>query len=694
MLGAGFLGFAAGLARSSAADRELIGDIEEELIKQRQQDLLEIQNRWHRDGVSPTEQTYRALVRPPRPMNGETATGEPLVLDETDRRLGKMIQERCDRVWEGIDVRRYVMRKDGQVAGLDGGAILAEIREIVRDVARLYSADTDNPVMEARIGDIALAARSVVSELLQAAQQVPFVDPTRLTIRQIVNGLERVQKARNLYRKLTPYQHYVSGVTIAARFALGANPVSLVAWYLGGEAAKAAGKRVLATYSEVWLKELLEGAVALVYLRVAGAYDPRRIYLSADWIALVEALRVHKHIPGVDHNRKLLLERILHAQIPDEFAKMTLLRALAEDRDPNSGMLPIDFTSLHPAQRQAIAERLAAILPSMRGLNEPEASKAIDDLGSRLQWGLQVDLIGAGSRPEVRAEEGLVQLATLARDWCRLSREKARVAMSESAFAQAARKSTGKADGDALLEKALAAIYDADFDGHADATGERRLVEPPRDLIGHRLAAPLVTSIVELLTTAAPAEWPIEHDHIVLLNASVLLSERSQVDSAWKRYLKAVSARLRDRLVYPGIASWPQVSASAILRQIASQKLTAPSGGIISPSTVAIRPLTVFEATNLASRAHWVLLFVDRVVVGQVPRETVAIDDGEPETCRRDAVRFFRKKGIVVDDLVLHCGEDRLTIAGPTMGTFAGFFGPLLKALGFNAAELEVDDAA
>ena len=138
----------------------------------------------------------------------------------------------------------------------------------------------------------------------------------------------------------------------------------------------------------------------------------------------------------------------------------------------------------------------------------------------------------------------------------------------------------------------------------------------------------------------------------------------------------------------------PQVSASAILRQIASQKLTAPSGGIISPSTVAIRPLTVFEATNLASRAHWVLLFVDRVVVGQVPRETVAIDDGEPETCRRDAVRFFRKKGIVVDDLVLHCGEDRLTIAGPTMGTFAGFFGPLLKALGFNAAELEVDDAA
>lgn len=329
LLGAAFFGFAAGLTRSLAADRELIGHIEQDLIEQRQRSLLEIQNRWQSDGVSPTEQAYRAPMRPPAPGDGETAPGEPLELDDTEQRLGKMIQERCDRVWEGIGARRYVIRKDGQATRLDGGAILVDIREIVRDVARLYSADTGDPVMSARVGDIALTARSVVSELLQAAQQVPFVDPTRLTMRQIVNGLERVQKVRNLYRKLTPYQHYVNGVTIAARLALGANPVSLVAWYLGGEAAKAVGKRVLATYSEVWLKELLEGAVALVYLRVAGAYDPRRTYLSTDWLALVEALRVHKHIPGIDHNRKLLLDRILHAQIPDEFAKMTLLRALA-----------------------------------------------------------------------------------------------------------------------------------------------------------------------------------------------------------------------------------------------------------------------------------------------------------------------------------------------------------------------------
>ena len=125
---------------------------------------------------------------------------------------------------------------------------------------------------------------------------------------------------------------------------------------------------------------------------------------------------------------------------------MTLLRALADDGDPDPGMMPVDFASLRPAQRQAIADRLVEILPDMRGLNEPEASKALDDLSGRLQWGLQVDLIGAGSRAEVHVEEGFVQLATLARDWCRLDRKKARHAMSASAFADGARKSTGDTD--------------------------------------------------------------------------------------------------------------------------------------------------------------------------------------------------------------------------------------------------------
>ncbi len=132
---------------------------------------------------------------------------------------------------------------------------------------------------------------------------------------------------------------------------------------------------------------------------MAGAYDPSRTYRSADWLGLVEALRIHKLVPGIDHNRKLLLDRILRAQIPDEFAKLTLLRALADDGEPDPALAPpIDFASLPPAQRQAIAECLGEILRDMRGLNEPKASKAIEKMEKGLSMGLQVDLIGWGDR--------------------------------------------------------------------------------------------------------------------------------------------------------------------------------------------------------------------------------------------------------------------------------------------------------
>ena len=68
------------------------------------------------------------------------------------------------------------------------------------------------------MGDIALAARSAIGELLQAIRQAPVVNVTDWTVREVVVWLERAQKVRHLYRM---YQHYVRGATLAVRLALG-----------------------------------------------------------------------------------------------------------------------------------------------------------------------------------------------------------------------------------------------------------------------------------------------------------------------------------------------------------------------------------------------------------------------------------------------------------------------------------------
>lgn len=691
LLGAGALGFAAGLMQSAAVDRRLVAEVDQHIDELRERDLREIEERWRAEGVSPVEQVWSELTR----SHGPETDGE--ALPERDARLGRMIQARCDRVWDGIRDRRYVKQEHGEIVGLDGRALFEEIRGVVKEVARLYGKNPERAELDARIGDIALAARSAIGELLQVAGQVPVVNVTGWTVREVVAWLERVQTARNLYRMYTPWQHYIRGAALATRLALGMNPITLVAWTLGGEALTRVGGHVLRRYAEGWVKELLEGSVALVYLQVARTYDPHHAYRSADWLGLVEALRIHKLVPGIDHNRKLLLDRILHAQIPDEFAKLTLLRALADDGEPDSTLTPpIDFASLRPAQRQAIAEGLGAVLRDMRGLNEPEASQAIEAMEKGLSMGLQVNLIHAGSREEIRIEEGLIQLAMLAHDWCRLDLEGAQQVIEASAFAVAARKRIGDVNVNRmLLEKAIPIAFDdGGPDGDRAAESVQHLIEPPRDLVGDSLAEPLASSFVDLLATKAAADWPVEHDHMVLLNASVLLPERKQVTALWSRYLQAVESRLRHRLEHGTLSTVPPGSAPGILRQIGDREVPAPAGRG-GTSGVRTRAVAVFEASSGDGRARWVLLFADRVVAGEVPKEELSLDDGEPGTWLKDEVRFSRLSRSLADALVIHCGgERRLIVDGSVTGTFTGYFGPVLESLGLDAAAIETVETA
>lgn len=350
--------------------------------------------------VSPAEQTYHALRVVRAAEDGGPARLSAADLDDNERRLGELIGARCDRVWEGVRERRYVKSDGERVIDLDGGAIFTEIRDIVQEVATLYHAGSENAVLKARTGDIALAVRSAIGDLLHLVHQVPYVDPAAWSVESVVSRLEQAERGLALYKKISPYEHYINAAWIAARFAAGASPLSIAAWFIGTEGAKRIGGRFLKRRAEAWVKELLEGSVGLVYLHVARIYDPQRVQRGPDWAALVEVLRIHARIPGVDHNRKLLLNRILRARIPDEFAKMALLRALAGDREPDGRSAPqVALEELGAEQRDAIAGLLKKILSEMQGLDADAARAAIDDLEDRVGAGVVERGADASARP-------------------------------------------------------------------------------------------------------------------------------------------------------------------------------------------------------------------------------------------------------------------------------------------------------
>ena len=695
LLGAAALGYLVGLARSAVLDAELTERIDRALEELREEQRRVLEEKWLFDGVSPIEQSWRALAQ----RAGATDEGPAAAVgpaNDIDRRLADLIRQRCDGVWSGIKEKRYWRQVDGKTVGPDLGAIGKEIEGVVREVAGLYHRDRDDPIMEARLGDIVLTSRSVLGEILQIPQLVPLVDLPEQSLATVKTRVEQIQQVRGYYQQYARYKPWLDVASPAIQVLLGTNPVTVAARFVGGKALSRAVAHVAKKYVDALLREALEFSVALVYEHVARTYDPGRVQRSADYAALVFALDVHRRIPGVDHNRRLLLDRILRARIPDEFAKLALLRALADDGVPHATEArPVDLRSLPPAKRQAITNRLVEILPAMRGLDEPQASQAIEDLENSLGHGLQVSLVLSGSRAAVRVQEGFEQLGVLGCDWCGFDREEARKEIWDGPFAGAARRAARRDAGwenkvRGLLKKSLDVAFDEAVDvGGAVGAPVRRLIEPPRDLVGEELAVPLVDSIIDLLAKATPDQWPLEHDHMVLLNASVLLGVPKQVEARWDRYLAAVSTRLRARLKHPQASSWPAAAAPAILRASGDQELASP--GIVVTPPWAPRPLAVFEAAGEAP-PRWVLLFADRAVVGRVPEGIVALDDAEPEVHAREEVRFLRRKRVLSDDLVVCCGVDHLTVAGPVAGTFARFFGPVLEQYHLDADGLNIEE--
>lgn len=615
----------------------------------------------HEEGLSPTERAYRRLLGSRDTTADNSFFPTSLTLDDKAANLGELIRDRCDHVWEGIRTRRYVKRDADHVADLNGGAIFNEMRDIVQEVATLYHSKSDNAVLEVRAGDLILALRSAASDLLQTAHQMPYVDPTTWSIQEVMTRLEQVSKGLALYKKLSPYEHYVTGAMLAARFVAGSSPLALAAWTIGKEGAKRVGSKFIKSQAESWLKTLLEGAIALLYLQVARTYDPTRAYRSPEWVALAEALQVHAAIPGNDRNRKLLLDRILRAKIPDEFAKLALLRALAEDRPPDThASTSTDWTSLAPTERQAIAGHLSGLFASMQGLGVPAANDAIDELEYRLQWGVSTARARSHHSQGTRISHGFTHLTAIARAWLSLDREDTYRAIWAGSFGILVRETLGDTAARRALSNSVAAVYEK------AAAPPLRPAHPPSTLAGDAMAEALVTSLVDLLT--ASRRWPIEHDHMVLLNASVLLTDAERITAVWKRYIDAATFQLGDHLQLVDLSTWPPRSSPAILRQMGPND----------------RPVAVLEARTAMARACWTLWLTDRIIIGNIPENDLFLDDGNPATHGMATVRLSQRSQQLTTDLVVGCGSQDFTVVGNPLRRFKRRFGPLFEALNMH----------
>ena len=590
----------------------------------------------------------------------------PSILTEEQARVQQLAEERCDKVWAKIGEGGYF---DEGTGSLDHAAIWKEIEEAVAEVATVYGRASDGAFMNARVGDITLAFRSVAAELLEMSRVVvPMVDLRSKTPVEVISFIRRAEKVGRGLGKASDIYRYAKPVVYGARVVLlGASLPTLAAFWAADELTRPLQRKILRWGSEkvqaLTVRKVVNQSIAMIYRQAALMYRPGGQRTPA-WYVLAEACAIVRAAPGIDVNRKKLLQQILGAPIHDEYERLDLIRALADDSLPT--LLALDdrtYADHTPVERMAIAHGLSTLLGSLRGLNLDAARDAIKATETRLGWGLFVDFRSSGQPLEAAALDGLGLLDVLLRGELGLSGEVTRDRLAETDLWKRLEKQP-RLEPTPLYEAARRQI------GEVDGSGP---IVAPRSLVGTDLAYPVVHSSARILSSRE--SLATDRADLLLTQIAQSLLSGKELQASLREFDKLCRTTLMAMVTQQGGADLPPPADCRAALRVSRQE---------APFLMVSRG-SLPDGTSL-----WVALAEDRVCLGPAAGDEHRIDcvcDEWPI----EQVSFFKQKSRVASGLLLCRGAAGVgvCIPGQKVGTFDGLFRPALTALDIDTTKLE-----
>lgn len=241
--------------------------------------------------------------------------------------------------------------------GVDTALILADLRDFIETVARLYRPESTDPLLETEIERIAKSLSSTSLHLLMIVDSLP-IDLKSYNTAKMYRLLRRSASYYGTYKAVRPYLEQGMNAVQLARLALGFNPIAVGAAWIAGRitahGARALGERMLQRKA----LELLNDFIRVVGFEAAMIYGGDFRHRDANWI--LGAVLVNLEIArGNDlKGRDAALATICRLALRHEFDRIQLLGQLARHQ-------PVDAERARPQvtttsdERAKIATRLA-----------------------------------------------------------------------------------------------------------------------------------------------------------------------------------------------------------------------------------------------------------------------------------------------------------------------------------------------
>ena len=630
----------------SETDFESWRQTQVEEIEQRQQ-LLDGRERDLVDRFA----RYQEFLEYPTDSSAEHSVAAPAKLSKQDEEVQRLLEAEAERVYEKIRSNGYTV--DDKV---DVEAIRDEAIDLIGRVARVYSPESQNPLLETSFEQLARSASRICLHSLVLLERMPL-DVKGYNILQMYTYMRRAVQTYGAYQQVAPWLTYVSRGVYAGRLAMSTNPVTLGAWWLASEVGKRGAQHVVKNVVDRQAVTALHDLVTVIGVEAANIYGPGYRQRDPNWVYGTELTELLHRFPVSRESLLQALREITKSPMPNEYDRVYLYRCIAEHR--SAGFRLADPSMISRAKREDIANRLETFFSKcIHGASEKQTRSWLDEVGARLDLRMKLTENNQAEEHYPYVEESLHSIYRFLLNVASVPRERTVEVLAQTALEQE--------------------LPEADRKEYLSILKDDDRFEPPNIDPSAKAADLFLTDLVYAVIRADAV-----HDEIEDLVVEIFSYFRRSQDEATSLFGDARRQRLNERCCEDARIS--RMSDTQVKRVLQSLSEDMQIAGTYSGITYQ------FEEESTA-QPDKVL-----VVVSSANSQTSELlligesSDTNPLWRGDQACKLSRRSGMLIDDCELIGGEwlvaqtpipTSIVIAGTiSSGRFDRAFAPILACL-------------
>ncbi|HEX5103328.1 MAG TPA: hypothetical protein VFV87_05935, partial [Pirellulaceae bacterium] len=305
--------------------------------------------------------TYCEWMEFPQPLElanqAAVAAAELSDLAKKDRQMLELLQAETKLLYDNILQNKYAS---------GDRVLLPVVRDdlvvLITKVARIYQPHLkqESVLLDASLARIFRATSRASLQMLVVLDELPLnvKDASLITLYGYIRNAVSTWRT---YKSTEPYWPYVNAAWYVSRFALGANPISLGAWWfvstLGTRGAQALAQHVINRQALA----VLSNVVRVIGFEVAGIYGGDFRHRDTNWIYAAELTELLSQFPLSRDSLAHALREVGALQLRSEYDRTFLYRCLAGRKSAGPAQYhAADVLTMD--ERRAVATRLERFL--------------------------------------------------------------------------------------------------------------------------------------------------------------------------------------------------------------------------------------------------------------------------------------------------------------------------------------------